>query len=290
MSGGMTQSSRRAESTCHSRSMHGFAKSDNQYKSTDVRLVPIEHVRLHERYDPKRVKSLKEDLLTSGILRDPPIAAMHAGRTIILDGATRTTALREIGAKQIVVQVVQYAQPQVMLDCWYHIVQGVSANQLDEAITIATGVSGVQQDISILQRTRAAGQYSFALLSREGYGYIYPLDPERETVCMVLNQVFDTYAKRFKVIRMTPSEAQTQTTGGPGHACIVAYPRFTPAEILRMGSHGCKLPAGITRHIVNGRVTNLMVPLDTLINPDPMMTSEVDYRPRRSGHRSRAPC
>lgn len=264
----MPQSRRNPAEAYQSRSAQLDATIVDASSKADVRIVSIRDVRLHERFDPRRVKPLKEDLLTSGILRDPPIAAIHDGRAIILDGATRTTALREIGASRIPVQVVQYAHPQVILDCWYHNVQGVSADRLDEAIQIATGVSGVQQDISVLQHALAAGKGSFALLSGEGYGYIYHLNPKTETLSKMLNQVFDIYGKRFKVIRMTPSEVKAQPSSTLGHACIVAYPRFSPAEVLAMGGNGCKLPAGITRHTVQGRVTNLMVPLKLLIDPD----------------------
>jgi hypothetical protein len=69
---------------------------------------------LHEETDIFRVAKLKKRIETSGILRNPPIVANMDSGYVVLDGATRTTSLKEIGASHILAQVVHYAKMALM--------------------------------------------------------------------------------------------------------------------------------------------------------------------------------
>ena len=73
-----------------------------------LRFVPLDRLLLHEEDDPYRVKRLILSLQREGRLRNPPIVAENGGNYIVLDGATRTTALREMGLRDVVVQIVDY--------------------------------------------------------------------------------------------------------------------------------------------------------------------------------------
>ena len=59
-----------------------------------LRVVPVELVVPHEHYHGRRVEELKQRLLQEGKLINPPIVAQYGGKYVVLDGATRSTALR----------------------------------------------------------------------------------------------------------------------------------------------------------------------------------------------------
>src|SRR5574341_581272 len=95
-----------------------------------LRFVPLNRLLLHEEDDPYRVKRLALTLKTEGKLRNPPIVAEQADHYIVLDGATRTTALREMGYRDVLVQIVDYHADTIQVGAWHHVLVGLSHNQL----------------------------------------------------------------------------------------------------------------------------------------------------------------
>jgi hypothetical protein len=86
-----------------------------------LRVVETARLLLHEDPDAGRVARLREALRRDGVLRNPPAAAlMPDGRAVVLDGANRVTALREMGVHHAVVQAVDYGGSGIMLSTWRH--------------------------------------------------------------------------------------------------------------------------------------------------------------------------
>src|SRR5207245_9397287 len=52
-----------------------------------------------------------------------------------------------------------------------------------------------------------------------------------------------------------------------GQGTLVIFPPIDKGDILRLVAGGGRLPAGITRHLVSGRVLRLNVPLEWLQSP-----------------------
>ncbi len=74
----------------------------------DLRLLAVDALVLHEHADEKRVARLEARLRNDGFLKSPPIVAPIPGsdRYVVLDGANRTSAIRQIGCPHLLVQVV----------------------------------------------------------------------------------------------------------------------------------------------------------------------------------------
>ncbi|MBK7032042.1 MAG: hypothetical protein IPH49_01935 [Ignavibacteria bacterium] len=91
-----------------------------------LRFVPADEVVLHEETDPARVNRIRASLDNDGVLRNPPIV----GSGVVLDGATRTTALKLMGAKHLLVQQVPYGGDHgVELQAWYHVLPTQAAKK-----------------------------------------------------------------------------------------------------------------------------------------------------------------
>jgi hypothetical protein len=54
------------------------------------------------------------------LLKNPPIVVESSGKYILLDGATRITALKRVGCRDAVVQIVEYDAPGLVLETWNH--------------------------------------------------------------------------------------------------------------------------------------------------------------------------
>src|SRR5262245_40397122 len=98
----------------------------------DLRIVPTEHLFLHEDVEPGRVERIVERLSQDQVLKNPIIVAEldDFGHYVVLDGANRSTALKQLGVRDALVQVVDYGDPEVKLDTWYHLVSDIDKHDL----------------------------------------------------------------------------------------------------------------------------------------------------------------
>src|SRR5262245_31708300 len=70
-----------------------------------LHVAPLTQVAPHEHYHGQRVAVLMARLVAEGKLINPPITARYKDKYVVLDGATRLTAMRQLGYPYIVVQV-----------------------------------------------------------------------------------------------------------------------------------------------------------------------------------------
>src|SRR5512137_70699 len=97
---------------------------------------------LHEQHDASRTNPLAERLRRDRVLKNPPVVAPINGdaRFVVLDGANRTTALAQLGVPHVVVQVVDYDDPELVLDTWYHLVSGFPRAEFNRLLEELIGV------------------------------------------------------------------------------------------------------------------------------------------------------
>ncbi|MBI3535945.1 MAG: ParB N-terminal domain-containing protein, partial [Chloroflexi bacterium] len=89
-------------------------------KELVLRIVSLNDVVLHEQIENKRVEKLIERLKQDRLLKNPPIVSEFQDKYIVLDGASRTTALRQMNCRDVVVQIVDYTAPGIVLETWNH--------------------------------------------------------------------------------------------------------------------------------------------------------------------------
>ncbi len=105
-----------------------------------LEILPVEKLILHEYHDHQRTPPIIQSIEEDGFLRNPPIVVPlddGSGRYMVLDGANRTTALRDMGVPHTIAQVVQENDPGLELTPWNHVVWGTLPDiLLDWARTI----------------------------------------------------------------------------------------------------------------------------------------------------------
>ena len=94
-----------------------------------LRVVPLDKVMPHENIDPKRVERLANRLRKEQILANPPIVTPVGDYYMVLDGATRTSALKAMGLPHAIVQI-STTETGLGLETWYHSVQDVEVDTL----------------------------------------------------------------------------------------------------------------------------------------------------------------
>lgn len=229
-----------------------------------LKVVPIDRVRLHEGFDPWRVKRVIVSMRHRGVMKNPLVVAEREDDYIVLDGATRTTALRRMRIPHVVVQVVSYTDPGICLSGWHHILIGLPAERLLALFRQIPGLVYAPRPSNDLLPHLQAKQSLFGLITRDGGSYAFQSDLGSGRDAQLLSTAVATYRGKAEVHRTAELDLPTLINQNPELSAVVVFPVFTPEDVIHFALNEAKLPMGITRHIIHGRVLGLNVPLDLL--------------------------
>lgn len=232
-----------------------------------LRIIPISQALLHEETDPVRVQRLRERISENRFLRNPPIAAEGSnGGYVILDGATRTTALRELTARDLLVQIVEYGAHSAKVEAWNHVLPNVTVAGMVELIG-TLGSAGVRQiSITEAQQQLQDGEIHGYIFHQPGAALALTLGGEFDDRIRLLRSIVAMYKHHGEIYRLAQADLEHIIAERHEHSAVMVFPQFTPDDIRRIAMSPEKLPAGITRHIIPGRALNVNVPLDILLD------------------------
>ncbi|MEA1902279.1 MAG: hypothetical protein U9N56_02005 [Actinomycetota bacterium] len=214
-----------------------------------LRVVPLEHIRRHEEIDPMRVERLMGRIAADGVQVNPMVCSeAPGGELVLLDGATRTAALKGLGLEHAVVQIVEPTHFE--LETWHHVVRDCPVERL-------------------LQRIRTEERISLTAVS--GPPLVHLVDDSRFSVVSdkisanaALAALVKTYIGSWTVSRVTDPSTDSVAWRFPDWSMIVEFPTLTAQDVLTAAVEEDLLPAGITRFIVDGRALRLNVDLSML--------------------------
>ena len=228
-----------------------------------LRVLETPRLLLHEEPEPGRVARLCEAFQRDGLLRNPPVVApLPDGRAVVLDGANRVTALGALGVAYVVVHVVDYARPEILLSTWRHYVCGEPG--LRQHIT-ATGEARPLPGAAMAsaEADLAGGRAAAIVADEEGVALLGTCDGVE--AAPLLSRLVALYRDKGEIYRVETGVLESLATYGPG--TLIVFPPFSKGDIIRLASGSGRLPAGITRHLIPGRVLRLNTPLDWLTDP-----------------------
>jgi hypothetical protein len=243
-------------------------------------IVNAQELHPHEEVDPTRVEPLRLALEADGILKNPPVVMPFPGRSeeyVVLDGANRTTALKQLAIEHTLVQVVRPGREEMRLRTWNKVVYGAPPERLFNSLYDLFGVVLAPGD-----RKERLERYSSH--ARLGYlslpdGSAWEIGPKRESLSerirllRQLNLVSSEIgqAERTSVIEASSlSEIYPQLTG------LVIFPAFKVEEVLEVVSLNLCLPSGLTRFIIAPRALRINYPLDRLDDKSSIEQKQVD--------------
>jgi hypothetical protein len=235
-----------------------------------LRIVPTADLVLHEDADPRRVGRLTGRLSDDGVIKNPPIVApLDDGRYVVLDGANRVSGLWALGMPHALVQVVDYER--VELDTWYHLIMGVDQTRLFEAIRGVRGVHMAQTSLDAARRQLDARDSLAYLVCPEGEVYtITGGGGSLQAGARILVDISNVYRGVANIHRVRIDNMRGLVEMYDEVAALMVYPPFTRADILALARDDAKVPTGITRHIIPGRVLRVNMPLSILTEDKPL--------------------
>lgn len=230
--------------------------------------LPVEKLLIHERHDNQRCAPLILRIRSSGVWRNPPIVAPledGSGCFMVLDGANRVTALREMGFPHALVQVVQPEDPGLTLMTWNHVVWEANAARFLKNIR---AIPGLRLHRASLEHTQPGieAECGLALIvTCRGNAYAACTTiTDIEKRVDALNAIVDSYRERARLDRTGLREIEKMRLIYPGLCGLVIFPAFNVRELLSLAGRNYLLPAGITRFLISPRALHLNYALDSL--------------------------
>jgi len=228
-----------------------------------LRVVPLDRVVPHENIDSRRVERLAQRLEAEGILRNPPVVMeLEDHRYMVLDGATRTAALKKLGYPHAIVQLSS-PDDGLGLRTWYHVIQRIEVSKVLQLLDDLPDISLVEIEVE-----RAEDD----LFEYGGLCYVHTIDGRAFLVqpapgvnrLHALNELTETYIAAADVARTLNKNMITLQHEYPEIVALVVFPEYTVNQVMQVTLTGRYFPAGITRFLIPGRVLRLNADLEHL--------------------------
>ncbi|MDP8939551.1 MAG: ParB N-terminal domain-containing protein [Actinomycetota bacterium] len=213
----------------------------------DLCVAPLDRLILHEAHDGNRLALLAERIRDEGVQRHPVIISPQGDDYLVLDGAHRVQALKDLGCKFILAQEVE---PPKKAESWGHLLKIPERLKLYEVENAE--FSGSAADSWVAEIEFADGERVFVGVREPG------LAEEVEGLWGLQK----LYPEGGVVHRVDPDA----TVELAEDEVIIRYRTFKPEELVEVVGSGAVLPAGITRFRARERVLGVRFPLDKLEN------------------------
>lgn len=232
----------------------------------DLKIVPIDKIKLQEYVQKGRMNTLAEAIKKEGILKNPPIVTNFLNNTYLhLDGANRITAVSLLKYFNCLVQVVDYSDPShVHLSSWSHLTTVDKEHFLSSIRKLpAVTVKEVKRfDHRVLFRP-----YIICMLAFADGSVVEVLTKKSFTeLAQRMGSIVDLYANTcvervFSGSPWTAESIRVRFERFTEYNLFVAFPTFSPQQVVTLVDRGVLLPAGVTRHVVYRRKLNVNLPL-----------------------------
>jgi hypothetical protein len=234
-----------------------------------LRILPTESLVPHEWHDDSRAKPLVERLRASAVLRNPPIVMPFddgSGRYMVLDGANRNSAFRQMGLPHILAQVVDENDPGLELKKWNHVLWNGGPGDLLDAIANLDDISFQPIDAQVKRPQSEWPEKTLVWMQTpDGEAYIARSEAnDLFTRTKQLARIAHLYTDKFHLDRTTAQRIEELNGQYENLSAIVVYPPFKVHQVLELCEAGILLPPGVTRFTMSPRALRVNYPLEEL--------------------------
>ncbi len=242
-----------------------------------MEVVLIDKILIHEEFDSSRSKILIEKFKKGNFLTDPIIVApLGNGKYLQLDGMNRLNCFKKLGIKTILCQIVDYNnQEEVVLSSWIHLFKAKKKDFFDY----------LKKNKKLIIKKAHIDKMESRYIKEKDYGRLVTIIDKKEGSFLVYTDGnFIEKVKKFNYVvsfykhNISRSILPFTLTNRniriffyehphlnfyetPDNNLMVAFPNFTPQQVIEIVKAGFLVPAGVTRHLIKGRCLNVNIPL-----------------------------
>lgn len=248
--------------------------------------VHIENLIVHETCDFNRVRRLADQIRKDGHLKNPILVSAFPAennthntlsqeneKLLVLDGVNQVSALKLLGYPDILVQKVNYSDPNVELTSWDHLIFKISKDKLIERLKsenleiVLYDAEYMKADVGTRQLVHTGGRSevdeklvglilfrdrSILLIRQEDSS------PERKVkhlfhIIAIYNSSWEIYPHLGRDSVISAFDTLENCT-----AVNIISP-FRKEEIAELSSRGILLPFGVSRFVIPRRILGLEI-------------------------------
>jgi hypothetical protein len=210
---------------------------------------------------------LVDSLQTSGLLISPPLFSPFddsSGEYIVLDGANRLAAFKELGIPHILAQVIPHNSPSLNLSTWNHVICDMATRMLLKSLRVIPNAKLVEiKKANDRKLKNDNAPVSIQTPDDRKYRLITTNEDTAASVSL-LREVVNTYKEVAMFDRIPQGNIDSIKGLYKDLTAIVCYPQFSIAEIFDLCRAGHLLPSGVTRFHISPRALRLNYSLDEL--------------------------
>lgn len=222
-------------------------------------VAPLGDLRQHEATSPDGESRVADLLAAARVLSWPLVVDAASG--LILDGSHRAVVLaRDFGARFAVIQRVVLDAPDVRVETWCRVLEGVPARAFDETRRVLGLEVGAREGLRC--------HYGGRVYTRPGSGTL-----EAHCLAGELERLLSSNGRRPPA-RLVEDEAAAEWLGAAD--VVVLRPPAPDKATVRATAHGALLPPKSTRFLLPYRVLGLGVPLAALGGPREALLTELE--------------
>lgn len=224
----------------------------------------LEDLHPHEATFPEGEARVADFLAAARVLSWPLVVDAASG--LILDGSHRAVVLaRDFGARFAVIQRVALDAPDVRVEAWCRVLEGVPARTFDAARRALGLEAGARGGLRC--------HYGGRVYARPGSGA-----PEAYRLAGELERLLSSNGRQRRV-RLVEDETAAEWLGA-GDAVVLRPPALDKVTV-RQRARGVLLPPKSTRFLLPYRVLGLAIPLATLGGPREGLLAELERQRAR---------
>jgi rfaE bifunctional protein nucleotidyltransferase chain/domain len=232
-------------------------RNDIEFLYSALQIVPIEELLVYENYDPQRARRLYDKISNEKLFLNPITVAVSEGVKIVIDGANRLEALKEMGARYALVRLVDYNdEEQVSLNSNAHFLNYHPDLLFSQAKESGFGL------VKLSGAGSASDSNNFPIIicvnNEDYYGVIDHLN--RKGPVKYLNDFVDLYLGKCEIYRL--SELSQDKRWFP---IKVIFKKLIKREIVDLAKQGELLNSGITWHKTTREIVRFCLPLEYLL-------------------------
>jgi len=228
-----------------------------------LKIIQIESLMTYEDYDPIRTKKIIDNIVKSGYFINPIIVGTigQQNRFLVVDGANRLQAMRELGAKCILAQVVDYLNPdEIELRGNEHYLD-MPGDKFLELMRRNNLKFNKLKNIKHSQLTNLLNDVkNLCLIYLEKEVYSIPACGTLKNDLGVLNKLIRSYKGKAAIKRKSEVGNLVDNI-----KVLIKFKNFSPSDIVEAVLQKLRFESGITWHLISNNIIHFKVPAHDLI-------------------------
>jgi len=248
-------------------------------KFFNIDILKINDIKLHETTETNRLRNIFDRISNSKHLLNPVIVGVYGEELILIDGANRLSTLQEIGCKLIIAQLTDYKNKKIRLRNWNHLIYDV---ELSDIIDYCEKMNFRYKEVNYKEGKDYLKNNLNSILTsgiNNGKSLLILLPKDFNESLRRLNDFTKFY---FNVHNFDRSEEEITYSDlckySRRKGVLVEFFKFTKEQIVKIANNKSKLPAGISRHLLDNRVLHVRYEISKLRDDNKIEEKRTDLQ------------